>query len=176
MRITPMSIGLPDFYFCIANGLSRKVQHSAHDVEYLALCPARPTGQSCQVGVLTEFAERGEGSKYLTGRTRERGFRSGKFGWEQGARPSEAGRHFQDCRTIEIADRVGRHLGLPLPISRMKTYRVNNSTLSEVAEGKGRIACPSRLTPGPGARRSMPAACNFRQFTSTARRFYLRRP
>src|ERR1700747_2245132 len=31
VRVTPVSIGLPDFDFCGANGLSREVQHSPHD-------------------------------------------------------------------------------------------------------------------------------------------------
>src|SRR5262249_18318899 len=70
MRVTPMSIGLPDFDFCGANRLSREVQHSPHDVEYLAVCSARPTRHSRQIGVLTQFADRIEGSEYLTRSTR----------------------------------------------------------------------------------------------------------
>jgi hypothetical protein len=69
MRITPVSIGLPDFDPCGANRLSRKVQHPPHHIEYLALCSTRPSGKSRQIRVLTQFAERIEGSEYLTGRT-----------------------------------------------------------------------------------------------------------
>src|SRR6266478_3610399 len=35
MRVPPVSIGLPHFDLCVANGLSRKVEHPAHDVEHL---------------------------------------------------------------------------------------------------------------------------------------------
>src|SRR5580692_688267 len=52
MRVAPVSIGLPHFDLCGANGLARKVQHPADDVEHLPFRTTGSTGYSRQIGGL----------------------------------------------------------------------------------------------------------------------------
>jgi hypothetical protein len=44
MRVTPMSVCLPNLYLGVANGFALQIEHAPHDVQDLTLGATRSTG------------------------------------------------------------------------------------------------------------------------------------
>src|SRR4029077_14248098 len=68
VRISSISVGLPYFNFCVANGLSLQIEHLPHNIEDEARRASRSARHLCQIGILIKRFQRIKRAQYLVRR------------------------------------------------------------------------------------------------------------